>query len=103
MNLKNDEQWFFMVRNVFCPHKDYSSFLSGKLIVFNLCNYGKGNGVDFGIVSNYFVVYEVYFVVSEFSRTIRAASVYLLFMPYFLFMLSIGMSGVLWYWPEGQV
>jgi hypothetical protein len=26
----------------------------------------------------------------------------LLFMPYLLFMLSIGMSGVLRYWPEGH-
>jgi hypothetical protein len=38
--------------------------------MFNLCNYGKGNGkgngVDFGIVSNYFVVYEAYFIVVEF-------------------------------------
>jgi hypothetical protein len=29
------------VRNVFYPYKDYSSFLSGKLTVFNLCNYDK--------------------------------------------------------------
>jgi hypothetical protein len=29
----------FTVRNVICPHKDYSSFLGGKLIVFKLCNY----------------------------------------------------------------
>jgi hypothetical protein len=35
----------------------------------------KGNGVDFGIILNYFVVYEAYFVVGEFSRTIRIASV----------------------------
>jgi hypothetical protein len=30
----------FTVRNVFCPHKDYSSFLGGKLTVFIFCNYG---------------------------------------------------------------
>jgi hypothetical protein len=30
----------FTVRNVFCPHKDYSSFLGDKLTVFKLCNYG---------------------------------------------------------------
>jgi hypothetical protein len=36
------------------------------LAVFNLCNYGKCNGVVFGIVSNYFIVYEAYFVVGEF-------------------------------------
>jgi hypothetical protein len=50
-------------------------------------------GVIFGIVSNYFVVYEYYFVVGEFSWTIRAASVYFLFIPYFPVMLSISMSG----------
>jgi hypothetical protein len=26
----------FTVRNMFCTHKDYSSFLGGMLIVFNL-------------------------------------------------------------------
>jgi hypothetical protein len=34
--------------------------------VFKLCNYSKSNSVIFGIVSNYFVVYEIYFVVGEF-------------------------------------
>jgi hypothetical protein len=56
----------FMVRNVFYPHKDYNSFLGGNLTVFKLCNYNKGNGVIFGIVLNYFVVYEAYFVIGEF-------------------------------------
>jgi hypothetical protein len=50
---------------VFWPHKDYSSFLGGKLTVCKLCNYGKGNGVIFEIVLNYFVVYEAYFVIGE--------------------------------------
>jgi hypothetical protein len=36
---KNDQQLFFTVRNLFCPYKDYSSFLGGKLSVFNSCNY----------------------------------------------------------------
>jgi hypothetical protein len=49
-----------------CPHKDYSSFLGGKLTMFKFCNYDKGNGVIFGFVSHYFVVYEAYFVVGEF-------------------------------------
>jgi hypothetical protein len=62
--LKNDQQCF-TVRNVFCPHKDYSSFLGDKLTMFKLYNYGKGNGVIFCIVLNYFVVYEAYFVVGE--------------------------------------
>jgi hypothetical protein len=44
-----------------------NSFLGGKLIVFKLCNYGQGNGVAFGIVSNYFVVYEAYFIVGKFQ------------------------------------
>jgi hypothetical protein len=56
----------FMVRNVFCPHKYYTSFLGGKLTMFKLCNYGNGNGVIFGIILNYFIVYEAYFVVGEF-------------------------------------
>jgi hypothetical protein len=51
---------------VFCPQKDYCSFLGDKLTLFKLCNYDKGNGVVFGIVLNYFVVYEAYFIVGEF-------------------------------------
>jgi hypothetical protein len=35
--------------------------------MFKLCNYGQGNGVDFEIVSNYFVVYETYFIIGEFQ------------------------------------
>jgi hypothetical protein len=31
--------------------------------------------VDFGIILNYFVVYKAYFVIGEFSKTIRIASV----------------------------
>jgi hypothetical protein len=65
MNLKMTNN-VFTVRKMFYPHKDYSSFLGGKLTVFKLCNYDKGNGVIFGIVSNYFVVYESHFVVGEF-------------------------------------
>jgi hypothetical protein len=34
--------------------------------MFKLCNYGNGNGVIFGIILNYFIVYEAYFVVGEF-------------------------------------
>jgi hypothetical protein len=54
--------------------------------------------VDFWIVLNYFVVYEAYLLVDEFGRTIRTASVVFIVMPYFLFMLSIGLSVVLRYW-----
>jgi hypothetical protein len=39
---------------------------SGKLTVFKLCNYDKRYGVIFGIVLNYFIIYETYFVVGEF-------------------------------------
>jgi hypothetical protein len=60
----------FTVRNIFCPHKDYSSFLGGKLIVFKLCNYGivlaKVSRVIFWIISAYFIIDESYFVVGEF-------------------------------------
>jgi hypothetical protein len=60
----------FVARNMFCPHKDYTSFLGGKLTVFKLCNYGivlgKVSRAIFGIVSAYFFVYEAYFVVGEF-------------------------------------
>jgi hypothetical protein len=60
----------FVVRNMFCPHKDYTSFLGGKLTVFKLCNYGivlgKVSRAILGIVSAYFFVYEAYFVVGEF-------------------------------------
>jgi hypothetical protein len=59
-----------MVRNVVCPHKDYSSFLGGKLTMFKLYNYefvlAKVSRVIFEIVSTYFIVYEAYFVVGEF-------------------------------------
>jgi hypothetical protein len=38
----------FTVRNIFCPYKEYSSFLGGKLTMFNLCNYaGQGKSCDF--------------------------------------------------------
>jgi hypothetical protein len=60
----------FVVKNVFCLHKDYSSFLGGKLTLFKLCNYrivlAKVGRVIFGIVSAYFIVYETYFIVGEF-------------------------------------
>jgi hypothetical protein len=55
----------FTMTNVFCPHKDYSSFIGGKLTVLNLHIYGKGNGVNFEIVLAYFIVYDAYFVVGE--------------------------------------
>jgi hypothetical protein len=60
----------FTVRNVFCPHMDYISFLGGKLTVFKLCNYEivltKISRVIFVTVLAYFIVYEAYFVVGEF-------------------------------------
>jgi hypothetical protein len=60
----------FMVRNVVCPYKDYSSFLGCRLTVFKLCNFrivlAKVSRVIFGIVSAYFIVYKAYFVVGEF-------------------------------------
>jgi hypothetical protein len=54
------------------PRHDYNSFFGGKLTMFKLCNYGivlaKVSCVTFGIVSAYFIVYEAYFVVSEFLQ-----------------------------------
>jgi hypothetical protein len=59
-----------MVRNTLCPHKDYNSFLGGKLIVFKLCDYrivlAKIRRVIFWIILAYFIVYEANFVVGEF-------------------------------------
>jgi hypothetical protein len=59
-----------MVMNMLFPHKDYSTFLGGKLTVFKFCNYGfvlaEVSRVIFGIVSAYFIVYKAYFVVGEF-------------------------------------
>jgi hypothetical protein len=77
----------FMVMNVFYPHKDYSTFLGGKLTIFKLCNYeivlAMVSYVFFGIVLAYFIIYEAYFVIGEFCRTIRAAYAY--FIVYALF------------------
>jgi hypothetical protein len=57
----------FTVTNVFCPHKDYSSFLGGKLAMFNYSTtLAKISRVIFGIVSAYFIIYGAYFVVGEF-------------------------------------
>jgi hypothetical protein len=39
--------------------------------------------VIFKIVLNYFIVYEVYFIVSEFSRTIRVVYIYFVFYALF--------------------
>jgi hypothetical protein len=73
---------------MFCSHKDYSSFIGSKLTIFKLCNYGimlaKVNRVIFLIVLAYFIVYEAYFVVGEFCRTVRVVMFILLFMSYFL-------------------
>jgi hypothetical protein len=59
-----------MVGNTFYPHKDYSSFLGGKLTLFKFHNYGfvlaKVSRVIFGIVSTYFIFYETYFVICDF-------------------------------------
>jgi hypothetical protein len=55
-----------MVRNVFCPYKNYSSFLGGKLTVLNYATtLAKVSRLIFGIVLTYFIVYEAYFVVGE--------------------------------------
>jgi hypothetical protein len=66
----------FTVRNLFCPHKDYSSFLGGKLTVFKLCNYDKGKGVVLGLFQIILLFMKLILLVVNFSRTIRAVSVY---------------------------
>jgi membrane associated rhomboid family serine protease len=77
----------FVVRNMFCPHKDYTSFLGGKLIVFKLCNYGivlgKVSRAIFGIVSAYFLFMRLILLLVNFCRTIRVVYVY--FVMYALF------------------
>jgi hypothetical protein len=70
----------FTVANVFCPYKDYSSFLGGKLIVLKLCNYDKNNGVIFGII---LLFMKLILLLVNFSRTIRIVGVY--FIVYTLF------------------
>jgi hypothetical protein len=51
-------------------------------------------GVIFGIISNYFIVYETYLLLVNFSRTIRTASVYFVIDAlFFLFVNRIGLSG----------
>jgi hypothetical protein len=72
--------YVFMVRNMFCPHKDYGSFVGGKLTMFKFCNYGfvlaNVSRAIFGIVLAYFIVYETYFIIYDFCRTIRVVNVY---------------------------
>jgi hypothetical protein len=49
----------FTVRNLFCPHKDYSRFLVDKLTMFKLCNYEIVlKKISFMIILAYFIVYE---------------------------------------------
>jgi hypothetical protein len=73
----------FMVMNVFCPHKDYSSFLGGKLTLFNLCNCDKGNGVVLGLFQIILLFIKLILLLMNFSKTIRVAYVY--FVVYTLF------------------
>jgi hypothetical protein len=75
----------FTVRNVFCPYKDYSSFLGGKLIVFKLCNYtSQGKSCDFlGLYQIILLFMRPILLLVNFCRTIRVAYVY--FVVYALF------------------
>jgi hypothetical protein len=75
----------FTVRNMFCPHKDYSSFLGGMLIVFNLCNYaGQGKPCDFfGLFQPILCFMRIILLLVNFCRTIR--TVYAYFIIYALF------------------
>jgi hypothetical protein len=68
---------------MFYPHKDYSSFLSDKLTTFKLCNYAKGNGVILGLFRIILLFIKLILLLVNFSRTIRAVSIY--FVVYVLF------------------
>jgi hypothetical protein len=78
----------FMVRNMFCPHKDYSSFLGGKLIMFKLCNYGimlaKVSRVIFRVFWLILLFMRLILLLVNFCRTIRLQIFILLFMTYFV-------------------
>jgi hypothetical protein len=97
----------FTVRNIFYPHKDYSSFLSGKLTLFKLYNYGimqaKVTHVIFLDCFRLFCcLWSLFCCWWIFVELLELWVFILLFMPYFCFMLSIGMSGVLRYWSYGH-
>jgi hypothetical protein len=68
----------FMVRNVFCSHKDYISFLGVRLTVFNLCNYaGEGKPCDFfGLFWLIFLFMKLILLVVNSCRTIRVVYAY---------------------------
>jgi hypothetical protein len=74
-----------MVRNVFWPHKDYNSFLGGKLRVFKLYNYtGYGKSCDFyGCFGLFFLFVKLILLSIIFYRTISVMHVY--FIVYALF------------------
>jgi hypothetical protein len=52
----------------------------------------------FGLFQIILLFMKLIFLLMNFGRTIRTASVVFIVMPYFLFMLSICLSVVLWYW-----
>jgi hypothetical protein len=52
----------------------------------------------FGLFQIILLFMKLIFLLMDFGRTIRTASVVFIVMPYFLFMLSIGLSVVPWYW-----
>jgi hypothetical protein len=57
----------------------------GKLTVFKLCNYDKGNGVDFGLFQIILLFMKLLLLLMNFSRTIRSAGVY--FVVYAIFLI----------------
>jgi hypothetical protein len=52
----------------------------------------------FGLFQIILLFMKLIFLLVNFGRTIRTASVVFIVMPYFLFILSISLSVVLWYW-----
>jgi hypothetical protein len=80
----------FTVRNMFYPHKDYSSFLGGKLTLFKLYNYGIMQAkvthvIFFGLFQIILLFMKLILLLVNFCRTIRAVSVYFIIYALFLF------------------
>jgi hypothetical protein len=77
----------FTMRNMFCPYKDYSSFLGGKLTMIKLCNYeivlAKVSCMIFLLFHMFLLFIKLILLLMNFCRTIRVLYVY--FIVYALF------------------
>jgi hypothetical protein len=70
----------FTVMNMFCPYKDYSSFLGGKLTMFKFYNYiimlAKVSHVILRLFRLILLFMRLILVLVNFCRTIRVVYVY---------------------------